>query len=206
MVIIFVLYICIIAILITFDVFIFMAHIFIHNETTLKPGFNPDKPSKSLLKRKMNDLQDLGQRLIKLSKERLIQLNLPESLLDAVMAAKTITANGATARQLQFIGKQMRYLDDSQVQFIQEKFLEWDGFSKAHTKQLHLIEYWRDTLLEQDKALQDYLQVAPAITPEQLQAMRTAIRQARKDINTKKPPKHARILFQLIKHTLSSPQ
>lgn len=179
-----------------------MAHIFITTEAELNPGFNPDKPSKSLLKRQMDDLQTLGGRLISLSKEKLIQLSLPERLFDAVIDAKRITANGATARQLQFIGKQMRNLDESHVALIKEKFLAWDGLSKSETNKLHLIEYWRDALLEKDTALQDYLQTAPTTSPDQLQAMRMAIRQARKDISTGKPPKNARVLFQLIKETL----
>jgi ribosome-associated protein len=179
-----------------------MAHIFITTEAELNPGFNPDKPSKSLLKRQMDDLQILGGRLISLSKEKLMQLSLPERLFDAVIDAKRITANGATARQLQFIGKQMRNLDESHVALIKEKFLAWDGLSKSETNKLHLIEYWRDALLEKDTALQDYLQTAPTTSPDQLQAMRMAIRQARKDISTGKPPKNARVLFQLIKETL----
>jgi ribosome-associated protein len=179
-----------------------MAHIFITTEAELNPGFNPDKPSKSLLKRQMDDLQTLGGRLISLSKEKLMQLSLPERLFDAVIDAKRITANGATARQLQFIGKQMRNLDESHVALIKEKFLAWDGLSKSETNKLHLIEYWRDALLEKDTALQDYLQTAPTTSPDQLQAMRMAIRQARKDISTGKPPKNARVLFQLIKETL----
>jgi ribosome-associated protein len=179
-----------------------MAHIFITTEAELNPGFNPDKPSKSLLKRQMDDLQTLGGRLISLSKEKLMQLSLPERLFDAVIDAKRITANGATARQLQFIGKQMRNLDESHVALIKEKFLAWDGLSKSETNKLHLIEYWRDALLEKDTALQDYLQTAPTTSPDQLQAMRMAIRQARKDISTGKPPKNARVLFQLIKEIL----
>ncbi|MEN9912418.1 MAG: hypothetical protein RI956_862 [Pseudomonadota bacterium] len=183
-----------------------MAHIFITTEAELNPGFNPDKPSKSLLKRQMDDLQTLGGRLISLSKEKLMQLSLPERLFDAVIDAKRITANGATARQLQFIGKQMRNLDEPHVALIKEKFLAWDGLSKSETNKLHLIEYWRDALLEKDTALQDYLQTASTTSPDQLQAMRMAIRQARKDMGTGKPPKNARILFQLIKETLTPTQ
>jgi ribosome-associated protein len=179
-----------------------MAHIFVTTEAELKPGFDPDKPSKSLLKRQMDDLQTLGGRLIDVSKEKLLQLDLPERLFDAVMDAKKITANGATARQLQFIGKQMRNLDETQVEFIKEKFLAWDGLSKSETTKLHLVEYWRDTLLANDDALQDYLKAAPNTSHDQLQAMRMAMRQARKDAGTGKPPKNARVLFQLIKETL----
>ena len=153
-----------------------MAHIFITTEAELNPGFNPDKPSKSLLKRQMDDLQTLGGRLISLSKEKLMQLSLPERLFDAVIDAKRITANGATARQLQFIGKQMRNLDESHVALIKEKFLAWDGLSKSETNKLHLIEYWRDALLDKDTALQDYLQTVPTTSPDQLQADRKSTR------------------------------
>ncbi len=179
-----------------------MAHIFVTTEAQLKPAFDPEKPSKTQMKNQMDALQDLGTRLIGVSKEKLLQLDLPERLFDAVMDAKKITANGATARQKQFIGKQMRNLNDAHIELIKEKFLAWDGLSKTETTKLHLVEYWRDTLLAKDEALQDYLREVPSLTPDQLQAMRTAMRQARKDVAANKPPKNARVLFQLIKETL----
>ncbi len=179
-----------------------MAHIFVTTEAELKPAFDPEKPSKTQLKNVSVALQTLGVRLVEVSKEKLLQLDLPERLFDAIMDAKKITANGATARQKQFIGKQMRNLDDAHIALIKEKFLAWDGLSKAETTKLHLVEYWRDTLLGSDDALQDYMKAVPHLSPDQVQAMRTAMRQARKDASTGKPPKNARALFQLIKETL----
>lgn len=179
-----------------------MAHIFVTTEAELKPAFDPEKPSKTQLKNQMDALQDLGTRLIGVSKEKLLQLDLPERLFDAVMDAKKITANGATARQKQFIGKQMRNLDDAHIELIKEKFLAWDGLSKSETTKLHLVEYWRDALVAKDEALQDYMKAVPTLTPDQVQAMRTAMRQARKDAAANKPPKNARVLFQFIKETL----
>lgn len=182
-----------------------MAHIFVTTEAELKPAFDPEKPSKTQLKNVSDALQTLGVRLVEVSKEKLLQLDLPERLFDAIMDAKKITANGATARQKQFIGKQMRNLDDEQVAFIKEKLLAWDGLSKSETNKLHLVEYWRDTLLANDEAMQDYLKAVPALSPDQMQAMRVSMRQARKDAASGKPPKNARVLFQLIKETLLAP-
>jgi ribosome-associated protein len=179
-----------------------MAHIFVTTEAELKPAFDPEKPSKTQLKNQMDAVQKLGVRLVDVSKEKLLQLDLPERLFDAIMDAKKITANGATARQKQFIGKQMRNLDEAHIERIKEKFLAWDGLSKAETNKLHLVEYWRDALLASDDAMQEYLKAAPSVSPDQMQAMRLAMRQARKDATTGKPPKNARALFQLIKETL----
>jgi ribosome-associated protein len=182
-----------------------MAHIFVTTEAELKPAFDPEKPSKTQLKNVSDALQTLGVRLVEVSKEKLLQLDLPERLFDAIMDAKKITANGATARQKQFIGKQMRNLGDEQVAFIKEKLLAWDGLSKSETNKLHLVEYWRDALLANDEAMQEYVKAVPTLSPDHMQAMRVAMRQARKDAAAAKPPKNARVLFQLIKETLLSP-
>lgn len=187
-----------------------MAHIFVTTESELKPGFDPEKPSKTMLKAQMDALQTLSGRLIGLSKEKLAQLDLPERLHDEASGAHKITANGAKARQLQFLGKLMRTLDDAHIERIKDKFLAWDGLSKAETTKLHVIEHWRDTLLSSDEALQEFMQAVAkpdfSLAPETLQAMRTAIRQARKDALASKPPKNARVLFQLVKAALEGKQ
>ena len=129
-----------------------MAHIFVTTEAELKPGFDTEKPSKTQIKNQMVELEALGYKLVGLSKEKLNQLNLPERLYDAVIEASKITANGAKARQKAFIGKQMRTVDEAGVALIKERFLAWDGLSKAETSKLHLVEHWRDALLANDAA------------------------------------------------------
>src|SRR5512139_3700095 len=69
-------------------------------------------PSKSQVKRDMHALQQLGGRLVTLDAARFMALareaELPDRLVDAVIAARSITAWGARKRQLQFVGKLMR--------------------------------------------------------------------------------------------------
>ncbi|MDA8416102.1 MAG: DUF615 domain-containing protein [Betaproteobacteria bacterium] len=75
-----------------------------------------DPPSKSQRKRDMTALQNLGESLLGLNRHQLDQLDLPESLYDAIQEAKSITAHGARRRQLQFIGKLMRQVDPAPIQ------------------------------------------------------------------------------------------
>ncbi len=81
-------------------------------------GANPDDPetplppSKSQRKREATALQDLGEQLVALTRAQLSRIPLPEELRAAVQAAQAITQRGGHKRQLQYIGKLMRRLDD----------------------------------------------------------------------------------------------
>ncbi|MGI3295639.1 ribosome biogenesis factor YjgA, partial [Neisseria sp. SLRRB23] len=66
--------------------------------------------SKTQMKKQMNDLQDLGMALTKLSNDTLKKIGLDADLYEAVTAYKKITSNGALKRQAQFIGRLMRDL------------------------------------------------------------------------------------------------
>lgn len=72
-------------------------------------------PSKSQRKREATALQDLGAALVKLSAAQLNRVPLSEDLAAAVQAAQAIPQRGAHKRQLQFIGKLMRNLDEMEV-------------------------------------------------------------------------------------------
>jgi ribosome-associated protein len=68
-------------------------------------------PSKSQLKREMTALQELGEELVGLSRERLAKIDMPERLRDAIFDAQRITKHEARRRQMQYIGKIMRDVD-----------------------------------------------------------------------------------------------
>jgi len=70
-----------------------------------------EEVSKTRLKQQMHELQLLGELLVELPKDKLAQLDLPESLREAVLNARKITAHGGKRRQLQYIGKLMRTVD-----------------------------------------------------------------------------------------------
>ena len=69
-------------------------------------------PSKSQRKRDATALQDLGEQLVKLTPAQLSRVPLPDKLLAAVQLAQGITQRGGHKRQLQYIGKLMRQLDE----------------------------------------------------------------------------------------------
>lgn len=76
------------------------------------------QPSKSQRKREATALRELGEQLVKLTPAQLNRVPLPEELLAAVRLARTITQRGGRKRQLQFIGKLMRRLDEAEADAI----------------------------------------------------------------------------------------
>jgi ribosome-associated protein len=70
-----------------------------------------DAPSRTQRKNESEELQKVGESLLKLRMEAIAALSLPEKLQDAIRDAKLISNFGAKRRQLQFIGKLMRQLD-----------------------------------------------------------------------------------------------
>jgi ribosome-associated protein len=73
----------------------------------------PHIPSTSQRTRDAQAFQTLGAQLVALSAARLVQLELPEALYEAVLAAQRMRSHGARTRQMQYIGKLMRQLEPS---------------------------------------------------------------------------------------------
>jgi ribosome-associated protein len=155
-----------------------------------------DRPSKSELKRQSNELQKLGEQLIEAPRDRVKRVPMPEDLRDAILMCQTITNHEGRRRQLQFVGKLMRTLDEEEVGVIQRTIESWKGTSKAEAAALHALERRRDKLLADDKALTQLLEEHPHLDVQQL---RTLIRNARKEQAENKPPKAYREIFQILK-------
>lgn len=146
------------------------------------------RPNKSALKRRAQDLQDLGEVLIDLPQAELDALTLPESLRDAVQLARRITAHGGLYRQKQLIGKLMRKIDAEPIRAAIDARQARD---RAATRQFQMIERWRARLIEEPAALDEFLQ---SYTADRAQIERL-IAQARFERDKNKPPKAARELF-----------
>ena len=155
-----------------------------------------DRPSKSELKRQMSELQKLGQDLVDQPRDRVKRVPMPEDVRDAILECQKITDHEGRRRQLQFVGKKMRTLDEDEVAVIQRTIEGWRGASKADTAALHAIERKREKLLADDKALTALLEEHPELD---VQHLRTLIRNARKEQAENKPPKAYRELFQVLK-------
>ena len=160
--------------------------------------FEPEyeRPSKSELKRQSNELQKLGEQLIDAPRDRVKRVEMPEDVKEAILACQTITNHEGRRRQLQFVGKKMRTLDEEEVAVIQRAIESWKGASKAETAALHALERRRDKLLADDNALTQLLADYPELDVQQL---RTLIRNARKEQAENKPPKAYREIFQILK-------
>lgn len=155
-----------------------------------------ERPSKSELKRQMDELQKLGAQLVAEPRDRVKRVPMPEDVKDAILMCQTITNHEGRRRQLQFVGKKMRTLTDEEVAVIQRTIDSWKGASKAETAALHALERRREKLLTDDKALTTLLEEHPELD---VQHLRTLIRNARKEQAESKPPKAYRELFQILK-------
>lgn len=155
-----------------------------------------ERPSKSELKRQMNALQELGEALVAEPRDRVKRVPMPEDVRDAILECQTITNHEGRRRQLQFVGKKMRTLDEAEVALIQKTIDGWKGASKADTAAMHALERRREKLLADDKALTTLLAENQDLDAQHL---RTLIRNARKEQAENKPPKAYREIFQILK-------
>jgi ribosome-associated protein len=155
-----------------------------------------DRPSKSELKRQSSELQKLGEQLVAEARDRVKRVPMPEDVRDAILMCQTITNHEGRRRQLQFVGKKMRTLDEEEIAVIQRTIDSWKGASKAETAALHALERRREKLLADDKALTVLLGEHPELDGQHL---RTLIRNARKEQAENKPPKAYREIFQILK-------
>jgi ribosome-associated protein len=155
-----------------------------------------ERPSKSEAKRQSLEVQKLGEELVNEARDRVKRVPMPEDVRDAILMCQTITNHEGRRRQMQFVGKMMRKLDDEEVAAIQRTIDSWKGASKAETAALHALERRREKLLADDKELTKLLEAHPELDVQQL---RTLIRNARKEQLENKPPKAYREIFQILK-------
>lgn len=153
--------------------------------------------SKTQKKQQMQDLQELGEALIKLPADKLNELDLPEKLLSAITEAKRITKHGALSRQHQYIGKLMRGID---AEPIRAKMIAWGDKSGREQALFHLAERWRDKLLDNDEAFTQFSDDYPKAN---LQQIRTLLRASRHEIETKRPLTNFRNLFRELLATVT---
>jgi ribosome-associated protein len=155
-----------------------------------------DRPSKSQLKREMTALQKLGEELVAEPRDRVKRVPMPEDVRDAILECQQIKDHEGRRRQMQYVGKKMRTLEEDEIAAIQRTLDSWRGLSKADTAAMHALERRREKLLKDDGALTELLAQHPEL---EVQHLRTLIRNARKEQAENKPPKAYREIFQILK-------
>lgn len=101
------------------------------------------KPSKSARKRETHALQNLGEQLVDLSEQQLLDIGLDDTLMDAIVAAKSMRAHGALRRQKQLIGKLMRRVDPVPIAAALERYSSNENLAKSAFRQ---AEQWRERI------------------------------------------------------------
>ncbi|MBY0453733.1 MAG: DUF615 domain-containing protein [Burkholderiaceae bacterium] len=134
--------------------------------------------SRTDLKRESDELQDLGKELLTLRSDLFNRIGLPDKLVEALAEARRITNFEGKRRQMQYVGKLMRKLDEDTVTAARTALQEQRSGSAADKLALHLAEQWRDRLIAQDTAQAEWIAHHPGTDIQQLRAL---IRQARKD-------------------------
>lgn len=152
--------------------------------------------SKTKRKEAMHALQDIGKELVKLPANKLERLALPDELRRAVEDCRRFTKHEAIRRQMQYIGRLMRGVDEEPIA---RQLAAWRGESDEEKALLHRIERWRDRLIENDEALTLFLNEHPQADATQL---RQLIRNARHEAAQNKPPKSSRAIFRLVRELL----
>src|SRR5437763_1816474 len=95
--------------------------------------------SKTRRKQQMRELQDLVAALVKLSKEQLGRIDMPENLRDAIEDCRRFTKHEAIRRQMQYIGRVMRDIDAAPIA---AQLAQIEAPSKRQTALFHVAEKW----------------------------------------------------------------
>lgn len=154
--------------------------------------------SKTRRKKADAALQDIGVALVELSADQLAQVELPESLRDAVLAARRIKAFGARRRQLQYIGKLMRNVDPAPIR---AQLDAWTASTHEKTARLQRIEALRERLLDDESALTAFVNDHPQADAQQL---RMLIRNTHREREQGRPPRSYRAIYQMLRDIIGA--
>ena len=155
-------------------------------------GSEEDFISKTRRKKDATALQDVGSALVKLSREQLARIDMPEELREAVLQCQRFNKHEAIRRQVQYIGKLMRHIDPAPI-VAQLSALE--APSRKQTALFHVAEKWRDELLDDPKAAERFEREFPHADVKRVRALAEA---ARAERAAHRAPKHVRELFHAV--------
>ncbi len=160
---------------------------------------NIQEKSKSQIKREAEELQKLGEKLIKLPKQKLGRMELPDKLLKALIDAQSIKSNVAGRRQRQFIGALMRDVDPEPIRRALEQTTVDLPMESKISKATRM---WMDRLLTGDPAiLEEFICVCPGL---ERQRLRQLLRNIKKEKTAGKSSKSFKVLEQHIMNSMNN--
>jgi len=127
-------------------------------------------------KQSEDHLVDLARRLTALKPRQLDRLALPETLLEAVMAARKITSPVAHARQLRIVRREIRVTDAAQLEQSLEDLVQARRTSPLRAESVK----WAGELVEGgDDAIQRFLERYPGGDRQRLRQLARGARRER---------------------------
>lgn len=150
-------------------------------------------PSRSQQRREALGVLELAETLTSLSDAQLARVPVPEAVLPHIAEARRISSHIARKRQLAFLAKQMRKLDEDELQAMRDALDEKSEASRAEAAAMHRVEAWRVRLLDGgDAALAELLELHPNADRQRL---RQLVRNTLEERKRGKPPRAFRELF-----------
>lgn len=147
--------------------------------------------SKTQLKKEADDIQQFGIEISNLPNHKIKELSLSDEIIEAIIFYKEIKKNSAKRRQAQFLGKLLRDFDLSNVT---QEMNTLKAFSRLQVKFEHEAELWRDKLINDQSALNEYInEFQPDLTN-----LNQTINAARKEFQSDKKSKNYRNLYRII--------
>jgi len=147
--------------------------------------------SKTQLKKEADDIQQFGIEISNLPNHKIKELSLSDEIIEAIIFYKEIKKNSAKRRQAQFLGKLLRDFDLSNVT---QEMGTLKAFSRLQVKFEHEAELWRDKLINDQSALNEFInEFQPDLTN-----LNQTINAARKEFQSDKKSKNYRNLYRII--------
>ena len=157
-------------------------------------------PSRSQKRRDALEIFKLAETLATLSDAQLARLPLADELRGEVLRTRAVTSHIARKRATQFLAKQLRKLDETDLEPLR-RALEQDRDKARHdTAALHRLEVWRTRLIDEgDAALDELIALHPSADRQHL---RQLARNARAERDREKPLHAYRELFRVLRELL----
>lgn len=156
-----------------------------------------EEKSKSEHKRSALAIKSFAETLLALSPRQVDQLQLPQSLVDAISEYRKIKSQLAQKRHLQHVANLLRHMEETVIDSVMQSHQKLISSADLSSPRFRLIEQWRTRLLEEGKpALTQYLAEYPC---NEVQELRHLIKKARAEIEKQQPSKTSTLLFRFIR-------
>ena len=159
-------------------------------------------PSRSEQRRAALDVLELGAQLVAMSAAQLARLPVPDDLLPHIRECQRITTHIAHKRQLAYLAKQMRKLEETTLEALRDAMRHDGETARREVATMHRAEALRDSLIGEvgDTGLTALLADFPNADRQKL---RQLVRNAREEKAKNKPPRAFRELYRELRELLA---